>query len=106
MAGVKPLLCEADMGEIPCSYTPTKFVGPSASAYTAIRNIRIKTYQAPDIYGKPYQLAINEAIYMKGDTTASKVRVVSSLVLNRTISSTFETSNMICRACPSSHTVG
>ncbi len=49
---------------------------------------------------------VNEAFYADGDTTVAKVRVVSSLALNRNTSSTFDPINLICRACPRSHVVG
>ena len=48
-AGVKPLLCDADMGNLPCSSRVIKEVGPSSNPFAAIRALRLKTYQAPDI---------------------------------------------------------
>ena len=104
--GVKPLLGEAELGELPAISTVPKNPGPSSSAYTTIRNSRLKMYNAPDIYGKHYVPAINEAFYNEGDPSASRVRIVSSLALNRTISTTFDPTRFICQTCPKAHSIG
>ena len=79
---------------------------PGSGLYTAIRDIRVKSYVCPGLYGSESNCILSESFRNMGDDRHEMVKENNLLASASNISLSFDPVRMICKACTIPHSVG